>query len=328
MLWFCKHGRLLLNLCISNKSCGLFNFLVLIGVLRPSFRMLFLQYLLRIELTMFGNQVAKVESAQKFVTFNDFMSLPLFFYHAVGVDPYESSHSQSISSRWLNVNFLLHVTNMGFNFFCECAYVSLYYKDSESIVDVCMTVCYIGFIIVSQLKTISVCRQKAKLSALIREMESIFPLPTREEQEKYRADFYLRRCRFFLRGFSGLFLVLVTTYSFYIYVRYAIQHWLMHSEEAVKGMPFFALAPWNYHDHWSYYLMYFLQVMGGFTATTATLSADILIYAVNMQIVMHFDYLSKALEEFRTQTGKVAQGYGKDLKLLQDLITYHNKLLG
>lgn len=286
------------------------------------------QYLLKSVWKMFANQVTKVETAQKFVTFNDFMSLPLFFYHTVGVDPYESTGSKTVPSRWLYLNFLLHVTNMGFNFFFECAFVLLYYKDSESIVDVCMTICYIGFVSVSQLKTFSVWRQKAKLTALIREMESMFPLPTREEQDKYQADFYLRRCRFFLRGFSGLYLLLVVTYSFYIYVRYAIQHWLLHSVEAEKAMPYFSLSPWNWHDHWSYYLMYLLQVWGAYTATTGHISADILIYAVNMQIVMHFDYLSKALEEFRIQTGQVAQGYAKDLKLLQDLISYHNKLLG
>lgn len=286
------------------------------------------QYLLKTVLKMLANQVTKVETAQRFVTFNDFMSLPLFFYHTVGVDPYESTSSKTVSSRWLYLNFLLHVTNMGFNFFFECAFVLLYYKDSESIVDVCMTICYIGFVSVSQLKTFSVWRQKAKLTALIREMESMFPLPTREEQDKYQADFYLRRCRFFLRGFSGLYLLLVVTYSFYIYVRYAIQHWLLHSVEAEKAMPYFSLSPWNWHDHWSYYLMYLLQVWGAYTATTGHISADILIYAVNMQIVMHFDYLSKALEEFRIQTGQVAKGYAKDLKLLQDLISYHNKLLG
>ncbi|XP_062120799.1 odorant receptor 67a [Drosophila sulfurigaster albostrigata] len=280
---------------------------------------------------MLSNQLTVAEKPEKFfVTFNDFMSLPLFFYHTIGVDPYESTSSNYVQSRWLYVNFMVHVTNMGFNFVMECMFVVLYYKDTESIVDVCMTICYVGFVLVSQLKTISVWRQKSKLNALVREMESIFPSPNRVEQQKYRVDYYLRRCRFFLRGFSGLYLVLVVTYSFYIYVKYLIQHWLMQSTEVEKAMPYFSISPWDWHNNWSYYLMYLLQVLGAYTATTGHISADILIYAVNMQLVMHFDYLSNELAEFKNDAAMLhgTKSYAKDLKLLQDLISYHNKLLG
>jgi len=101
----------------------------------------------------------KGSSQEVFVTFNDFMSLPIFFYHTIGVNPYESTSSKSVPSRWLYFNFLVHETNMGFNFVMECLFVVLYYRDMESIVEVCMTVCYVGFTLVSQLKTISVWQQ-------------------------------------------------------------------------------------------------------------------------------------------------------------------------
>ncbi|XP_030561820.1 odorant receptor 67a [Drosophila novamexicana] len=262
-----------------------------------------------------------------FATFNDFMSLPVFFYHTIGVDPYESPTSKAVPSRWLYVNFLFNVTNLNFNFFMEFMFVVLYFKDTENIVDICMTICYLGFIMVSQLKTVSVWRQKARLNDLVYELESIFPAPNREAQDKYRAEYYLRRGQFFLRGFSGLYLFLVVTYSFYIYVRYAIQHWLLHLPDVEKAMPYFSISPWDWHDHWSYYVMYLLQVWGAYTATTGHISADLSIYAVNMQLVMHFDYLSKSLKEFQIQAGCVHNGFVNDLKALQDLILYHNKLL-
>lgn len=266
---------------------------------------------------------------EEYVTFNDFMSLPLFFYHTIGVDPYESISSKPVPSRWLYLNFLMHVTNMGFNFLMECTLIVLYYKDPERIVEVCMTICYVGFVLVSQLKTFSVWRQKEKLSILVREIEAIFPASIRREQRKYQVEYYHRRCRFFSRSFSGLYLILVVTYSFYIYVRYLIQHWILKSSDAEKAMPYFSISPWDWHNNWSYYLMYLLQVWGAYTATTGHISSDILIYSVNMQLVMHFDYLSKQLAEFQLikQTGNGAKCFAKDLKLLQDLISYHDRLL-
>jgi len=128
---------------------------------------------------MLGNQEAFTGSSQEvYVTFNDFMSLPIFFYHTIGVNPYESTSSKSVPSRWLYVNFLLHETNMGFNFGMECLFVVLYYKDADSIVEVCMIVCYVGYILVSQLKTFSVhCTNNAK--------ESITHLKKLWSYEKY-----------------------------------------------------------------------------------------------------------------------------------------------
>ncbi|KAL7741919.1 hypothetical protein ACLKA6_012131 [Drosophila palustris] len=279
---------------------------------------------------MSANQIAVADKSQEgYVTFDDFMSLPIFFYHTIGVDPYESTGSKSVPSRWLYVIFIMHVINIAFNFGAETTVIVLYYDDMESIVDVCMTICYLGHDIVSLLKIFSVQRQRAKLSALVREMESIFPAPNREEQRKYQVDYYLRRCRFFMRGFSGLYLFLVVTYSFYVYIKYLIQHWILESVDAEKAMPYYSVSPWDWHDNWSYYVMYLIQVVAAYMTTTGHISTDILIYAVNMQLVMHFDYLSRELSEFRLnkQSKNDEKCYVKDLNLLQDLIAYHNKLL-
>ncbi|XP_030243198.1 odorant receptor 67a-like, partial [Drosophila navojoa] len=263
----------------------------------------------------------------EFATFNDFMSLPVFFYHTLGVDPFESPSFNKVPSHWLYIVLLLNQLNMNFNFLMEFIYVVFYFNKPEHIVEICMTICYLGFVLVSQLKTASVWRQKDKLNDLVAELESIFPAAVRQEQDDYRVLYYKERCRFIFRSFSGLFLVLVVTYSFYTYVRYAIHHWLLHVPDLEKGMPFFPTSPWNYHDNWSYYLMYLLQVGGAYTATTGHISADLSITAVNTQLVMHFDYLSKSLAEFKIKAGSEPDGYAQDLAALRELILYHNKLL-
>lgn len=265
--------------------------------------------------------------AGEFATFNDFMSLPVFFYHTLGVDPYESPSFKKVPSHWLYFVLLLNQANMNFTFIMEFLYVVLYFTNSEHIVEICMTICYLGFILISQLKTVSVFRQKAKLNDLVAELESIFPAAVRKEQDDYRVLYYKKRCRFIFRAFSGLFLLLVVTYSFYIYVRYLIHTWLLHVPDLEKAMPFFSISPWDWHDHWSYYIMYTLQIGGAYTATTGHISADLSIYAVNMQLVMHFDYLSKSLTEFKIKSASEPNGFVKDLASLRELILYHNKLL-
>jgi len=70
--------------------------------------------------------------------------------------------------------------------------------------------------------------------------------------------------------------------------------------------------------------MYAIQAIAGYTCTMGQLASDILIYGVVMQDIMHFDNLSRTLRELEMKQ----EDSTKNLKILQQLIIYHNKLLG
>ncbi|EDW03137.1 odorant receptor 67a-like [Drosophila grimshawi] len=265
---------------------------------------------------------------QEYVTFNDFMSLPVLYYRSIGVDPFESISTKATSHRWLYANFLFQVLNLIFVIVLEAIFVYISFMKSENFVESCMVMGYIGYGLVGELKMITVWLQKPKLTALVREMESIFPSSAPEDQRKYHVEHYLQRCRMFTKGFTGFYLVLVALYNLFIVVQFIVQRFITQLPGAQMSMPYSQISPWSVDNSLGFCVMYALQALAGYTSTAGHISSDILIYAVVIQDVMHYDFLSKELVKLDIHTDRVADGYAKDLKLLQNLISYHNKLLG
>lgn len=262
------------------------------------------------------------------ITFYDFMSLPVIFYHTLGINPYESVTNKETSSRWLLAVFLFQVINLNITFVLEWCFVYISYKNSENFVESCMVMGYIVFVIVGELKMLTVWWQKSQLNELMIEMELIFPPSDPEKQRHYLVDRYLKRCRFFTKGFACLYLVLIVTYNLFVLVQFLIRRFVLHSPTAVMAMPYTSVSPWSLDSKLGFCLMYTLQAIAGYTCTAGHASSDILIYAVLIQAIMHYDYLSRELTGLQIQAGRVRDGYEQDLKILQQLIAYHNKLLG
>lgn len=266
--------------------------------------------------------------SKAYVSFNDFMSLPVVFYHTIGVNPYESATNTATRGHWLLAIFIFHVVNLNCMCGLEVAFVYMSFRDSENFVESCMVMGYIAFVVVGELKMITVWWQKPKLNALMREMELIFPSSSVEDQRQYQVERYLQRCRMFTKGFTCLYLLLIATYNLYMLVQFFIQRFFLDMPNARLVMPYTPVSPWSLENGLGYGVMYILQALAGYCATAGHASSDILIYAVVIQDIMHYDFLSRELVDLQIQTGSVSDGSDKDLKLLQKLISYHNKLLG
>lgn len=262
-----------------------------------------------------------------FVTFDDFMRLPVFFWHTVGVDPYETVFDAA-SKLWLYTKFIIHMINLNFVFAMELGYLYVSFRDGENFVEASMVASYISFVSVGELKIVTVFRQKEKLKALVKEMEAIFPPPNAEDQRQYKVKEYLERCNSITRRLAYLFMLLAVVYNLFVLMDFVVKSYVFQMADAKMTMPYTEISPWRIDKKLGFTMMYMLQALAGYTCITGQLSNDILIYGIVMQDIMHFDYLSRTLREFKMQTGKVANGYEKDLKQLQKLIAHHNKLLG
>lgn len=256
------------------------------------------------------------------------MSLPVVLYNTLGIHPYDSASSTAISSRWLLAIFLFEVVNLSFVFGLECAFVYISFKNNENFVESCMVMGYIVFVLVGGLKMVTVWLRRDQLNDLMIEMESIFPSTDAESQQQYQVERNLRRGRMFTKGFAGLYLVLIATYDLFVLIQFLVKRFVQEVPGVAMAMPYTSVSPWDLHSPLGFCLMYFLQAMAGYTCTAGHASSDILIFAVLTQTVMHYDYLSKQLTELLIQAGRVRDGYQRDLKVLQQLIAYHNKLLG
>ncbi|EDX09869.1 GD14189 [Drosophila simulans] len=69
------------------------------------------------------------------------------------------------------------------------------------------------------------------------------------------------------------------------------------------------------------------QTLAGYTATCGSIAGDLMIFAVALQVIMHYDRLSKALREFKLQVLNEPNGVNEDLRKLQSLIANHIDIL-
>ncbi|TDG46796.1 hypothetical protein AWZ03_006843 [Drosophila navojoa] len=261
-------------------------------------------------------------------TFNDFMSLSVVLYNSLGIHPYDLATRTGLSTRWLLTIFLFQVVNLNFVLGLECAFVYISFKNNDNFVESCMVMGYIVFVIVGELKMVTVWLRRDQLNDLMIEMERIFPSTDAESQRQYQVERYLRRGRMFTKGFAGLYLLLIATYNLFVIIQFLVKRYVQEVPGASMAMPYTSVSPWGVHNIWGFCLMYLLQSLAGYTCTAGHASSDILIFAVLIQTIMHYDYLSRRLTELLIQAGRVKDGYQKDLKVLQQLIAYHNQLLG
>ncbi|KAM8715864.1 hypothetical protein ACLKA7_002843 [Drosophila subpalustris] len=258
-----------------------------------------------------------------FVTFEDFMSMPLFFWHTLGVDPYKTVTERS-ESRWLDVKLVMQLVNLNFGFGTVLTFLYVCYKNSEHFAEACMVVAFIGFIIVGEIKILTVWKKRNQLDALMREMEPLFPSATAKDQEQYQADLYLRRSRKVMKFLTYLFLLLVAIYNLYDIAQFILQRYILQLPDVKMSLPYCQYASWSLDTKLGFCAMYAIQAIAGYTCTMGQLASDILIYGVVMQDIMHFDNLSRTLRELSS----TQEDATKNLRTMQQLIIYHNKLLG
>ncbi|KAH8243786.1 hypothetical protein KR032_010155, partial [Drosophila birchii] len=258
----------------------------------------------------------------------DFLRLPVIFYHNIGLDPYDSPSAEEKPGILSRIYFAFHMSNLAFVLAMEIIFVVLSFLNKEDFIESCMVISYIGFVTGGFLKIFSVFFKKQLMTSLVKKLDAIFPPPQKKEQELYKVSHYLGRSQRVTKLFVGLYMILVVVYNMFALTLYIVQC-LRHSPYAKKILPYTPYAPWNYDANWRFYLTYLSQSVAAYAATIAHISADIMIFSVTMQVIMHFDRLATALRKFqvRATTGNIV-GAEEDLTELRSLIAYHNEILG
>ncbi|XP_044251823.1 odorant receptor 67a-like [Drosophila takahashii] len=249
----------------------------------------------------------------------DFLRLATFYFNSMGVDPYESERKPSIG---FQLYLVFHTINLFFVWFSMMVFVVESIGPNADFIKLSTVVGYITFGNVGVLKIIFVHLQKGKLSSLVRHMKLLFPPPIEKEREQYALRHYLKFCNQISRGFASLLMATVTINSMSSLVHYIIQSWWLKTPNAELTLPYVPWAPWNWRGTWRFWPTYLLQSIGNYTCTCGYISADLMMFAAVIQVVMHFDRLARTLREF-----DVLKRNHSNWKELRSLIAYHNQVL-
>ncbi|XP_043946990.2 odorant receptor 67a-like [Drosophila biarmipes] len=263
-------------------------------------------------------------SKKVFPEADDFLRLARFYFHSMGVDPYESEQKTGIGFR---LYLVFHLVNMFFIWISMMVFVTSSMGPRADFLHISMVVGYITFGNVGVLKIIVVQLERRKLNRLVRHMKSLFPPPVAEEQEKYDVGHYMNYCTRISRSFAFLLTTMVVINSCSAVTQYGIQRFWLHSADVELALPYVSLAPWNWRESWKFWPTYMLQSIAAYTCTCGYISADLMMFAVVIQVIMHFDRLARALREFRVRDNRDAGRSDEDLKDLRSLIAYHNQVL-
>ncbi|KAH8306250.1 hypothetical protein KR018_005251 [Drosophila ironensis] len=249
-----------------------------------------------------------------------FMKYANFFYKAVGIEPYSLDLVPRKEGWRTWILFAANVLNLSLVATGESIYLRMAY-DKGNILEAVTVASYIGFIIVGSSKMFCILWNKPDLSAMMRELRGMHPRGKADE-EAYRLQEHLRTCSRISRIFSLLYSLLIWTFNLYCIMEFLVYDKWLNLRVVGKTLPYLMYIPWEWQDHWSYYLLLFSQNFAGYTSAAGQISTDLLICAVATLIVMHFEYLSDNLRNH-----KLSGVWEEDSLFLANMVRYHERLL-
>ncbi|XP_017046719.1 odorant receptor 67a [Drosophila ficusphila] len=267
---------------------------------------------------------AAAKQKRNYYVVEDFLWLPVMFYHSIGVEPYVPETKTEL---WLLIYFGFNLINTTIVLLTELWFMVVSFRDKKSILETCIIVGYVSFVVVGFLKIFTVLIKKQKMTKLVRRLKASFPSQNEEEQKKYNVKYYLNRSNLYMKSFGCLLAIMVSTHCSTAFIIYAYRRWWLRVPNAQQILPFFDMAPWNWRQSWIYYPTYLSQCLAGYTVTCGNISGDLMIFASSFLIIMQFERLCKGLKELNVRNNKEADGALKDLRELRTLVALHIDIL-
>ncbi|XP_041565109.1 odorant receptor 67a-like [Drosophila elegans] len=275
----------------------------------------------------FNRKIVPVVKPKKvYPVAEDFLKLAMIYFRSMGVEPFESDHKSGLGT---HLYLVFHVVNLIFVWVSIMVFVidSVRSDKSTDFLKIPMVVGQIIFGNVGVLKIIAIQLQKQNLTKLMHHISNIFPQPIEKEQQMFRVKIYLKRCQLISKRFACLLITMITTNSLFAVPKYVIQRWLLHVPNVELNLPFVPIAPWSYRGTWRFFPTYLLQSIAAYTCTCGCVSADLLMFAVAMQVIMHFKRLARTLRDFDVRDHRNTRWAEEDLRKLRSLIARHMEIL-
>ncbi|TMW51411.1 hypothetical protein DOY81_003535 [Sarcophaga bullata] len=240
---------------------------------------------------------------------------------SIGLIPYDDETKPQRYPRLMKWIFIVQIINMTFVLLSETMFVILSMVHGENFVEATMNLSYIGFVFVGGIKIFSVLQKKPLLTILMREIREIYPNDV-HKQTTFEIQRYAWKFNWISLGFVIIHEILIWSYNLYTAVSYLIYEYWLQLRIVPRNLPYYCWVPWQWHDHWSYYILYASQDLAGHTCMSGQLANDLMLCVVATQIIMHYRYLVKRLREYQPK-----QDYEENKAFIKECIQYHQRIL-
>ncbi|XP_033241098.1 odorant receptor 85b-like [Drosophila pseudoobscura] len=249
-----------------------------------------------------------------------FMKYANFFYTTVGFEAYATASRPPKDSLRNRIVFWGNLVNLAIVGSGEAIYFYLAIR-AGNLLEAVTVMSYIGFIIVGVSKIFFIMWKKPALSAMVQELEDLFPRGKVQEAQFHLED-YLRSCSRISFNYGLLYFVLIWTFNLYPIMELIVFEKWLKIRIVGKTLPYLMYAPWKWDDNWSYYPLLVAQNLGGYTSAAGQISTDLLLCSVATQVVMHFDHLARSMENHN-----LSGDWPEDSRFISEVVRYHERIL-
>uniref|UniRef100_W8AKN0 Odorant receptor n=1 Tax=Ceratitis capitata TaxID=7213 RepID=W8AKN0_CERCA len=270
-------------------------------------------------------------------SFEAFLRIPSFFYRSVGVDLWNTNGGPI-------QRFIFYFGFLNVNLWLLSELIFAIITVSENFIQATMTLSYAGFVLVGSIKMYFMWRKKTEMTKFLKLMDEIFPR-TAEQQKMMNLRRHLRQSTIVMSGFALIFMILIWTYNLYPFMQRQIYDCWLDTRSINKTLPYESYIPWNWHNHWSFYLYYVLQSIAGYHSAAGQIASDLVLCAMATQMIMHYEYVSHKIRSRYRGERKCVDSKSvsclnalnhwteeqvathKDMRWLCETIAYHSNLL-
>ncbi|XP_034663388.1 odorant receptor 85b-like [Drosophila subobscura] len=249
-----------------------------------------------------------------------FMKYANFFFTSLGFEAYSTESRPPTDSLRNKLVFWGSLANLGIAGLGEFIYFYLAIAEGN-LLEAVTVMSYIGFITVGLTKIFFIKWKKPALSALVQELEDLFPRG-KVQEAKFKLEEYLGSCSRISFNYGLLYFILIWTFNLYPIMELIVfEKWLM-VREVGKMLPYLLYIPWKWDDNWTYYMLLVALNIAGYTSASAQISTDLLLCSVATQVVMHFDYLARSMENHN-----LSGDWPEDSRFICEVVRYHERIL-
>lgn len=253
------------------------------------------------------------------ITIQDFIGVPLFFCDTVGLTPYRiitNGHMEPIP-KWKTALFAT-------GFLHEMVYIPfqlLAFQVAENLSDGVEIILYTIFMLLALAKLGTLMISRPLFTWLIGELHDMFP-KTPKDHIECRSDVHLERLRKIMKIYVLFQMTMIITFNgntFFVavYNYFTKGFWYI-------GLPYNAWFPFRSTGRGRFEFLFFTQVVASYFPTGAILAGDLLLFAVGIQLIMHYERLSFQLRNLKARGGQWSK---EDAAKLRQCVITHNRLI-
>ncbi|XP_037942387.1 odorant receptor 67c-like [Teleopsis dalmanni] len=256
-------------------------------------------------------------------SFEQFMQIPIIFYKTIGEELFEHRSTNKLKSLLLKMYLYFGFINFNFHVMGEIVFFLKSLGTRETVLQAIAVAPCMFFSFMSNLKQILLASHKPLLRQHLKQLEDLFPT-TSKKQSEYKLQHYERIMRRVMVIFTMLCMMYTSTFSFYPACKAFVNYYFLDAPRYERNFGFLVWYPFNATStRLIYWTTYWSLGHAAYLAGVAFLCADLLLIASVTQLVMHFDYISKQLINFKGNVAKEVE----NIKFLNGIVDYHAKCL-